>query len=169
MNIIYEENESNQIILELFYGDKNYIDERTKNILFSSTIKDIEELDESKLLYNCPLPKILVLNGDVSEKNELEFYSLQYLNNYNLISFIQKTESGFASIIIKGNIYEKIVYQKNEKNYKVSSIKSTDIQVDKKIFSIFQRNFQRKKEEYQELSGQTTIKLNINDVSKTKY
>ena len=67
-------------------------------------------MDDSKLLYNCPLPKILVLNVDVSEKNELEFNSLQYFNNYDLISFIQETESGFASIIIKGNIYEKIIY-----------------------------------------------------------
>jgi len=168
MDIIYEENESNQIILELFYGDKNYIDERTKNILFSSTIKEIKELDDSKLLYNCPLPKILVLNGDVSEKKDLEFYSLQYFNNYDLISSIQETESGFASIIIKENNYEKIVYQKGEKKYKVSSIENTDIQDEKKRtkFSIFKRNLQRKKEEYQELSGQTMIKLNI---SKTKY
>lgn len=168
MDIIYEENESNQIILELFYGDKNYIDERTKNILFSSTIKEIKELDDSKLLYNCPLPKILVLNGDVSEKKDLEFYSLQYFNNYDLISSIQETESGFASIIIKENNYEKIVYQKGEKKYKVSSIENTDIQDEKKRtkFSIFKRNLQRKKEEYQELSGQTILKLNI---SKTKY
>ena len=163
MSIIYEENESNEKILELFFGDKNFISKSTKEILFSSNSKEIYD---SNQLYYYSLPTILFLNDNNSAINSLELNTYQYLNGYDLISCIKSAESGFESIIKKENNYEKIiVYSKDEKKYEFSDIQSTNIQDKTKnsVISIFKRKSKREKIEYNDLLGQTMKGIQLND------
>jgi hypothetical protein len=169
MSIIYEENESNEKILELFFGDKNFISKSTKEILFSSNSKEIYD---SNQLYYYSLPTILFLNDNNSAINSLELNTYQYLNGYDLISCIKSAESGFESIIKKENNYEKIiVYSKDEKKYEFSDIQSTNIQDEKEnsVISIFKRKSKIEKIEYNDLLGETMREINISDyLSKSK-
>ena len=164
MSIIYEENESNEKIFELFFGDKNFITKNTKEILFSSNLNDIKEINESNQLYLYSLPEILVLNDNNSAINSLEINSYDYFYVYDLISCIQKTESGFESIIIKENNYEKIIYSKDGKKYKVSNVPKDKIKDEKKnsMFSVFKIKTELKKTEYNDLLGQTMREIKIN-------
>ena len=165
MNKIYEENESNKKILELFYGDKRFISKSTKDILFSSNLNEIKDLNDSNKLYYYSLPKILIINDNNSIMNTLQFHSYQYLNKYDLISCIQKAKSGFESIIIKENNYEKIIYSKDKKKYEFSDIQNTNLQdeIKNSVISIFKRKSTIEKREYNEILGETMRDIQISD------
>ena len=169
MNMIYKENDANKNILELFFGDKNLIKKNTLEKLFSLSLDELKDLNDSKKLYFYSFPKIIIINDNNSAVNSLELFSYQYLNDYELISCIQKTESGFTSIIIKGEEYKKYIYQKDEKKYMVSnvpSIPNINLQdkKNKSMISIFKRNTKIQKKEYEVLSGMTMVGIKINDI-----
>ena len=171
MNKIYEENESNEKILELFYGDKKNISQSNKDILFSSNFNEIKDLNDSNQLYYYSLPNILIINDNNSIMNRLEFHSYQYLNEYDLISYIQKANSCFESIIIEGNNYEKIIYSKDGKKYDILNIQKTNFQDENKnsVISIYKRKSKTEKREYNELLGETMRDIKINEcLSKSK-
>ena len=168
MNKIYEENESNEKILELFYGDKKNISQSNKDILFSSNFNEIKDLNDSNQLYYYSLPNILIINDNNSIMNRLEFHSYQYLNEYDLISYIQKANSCFESIIIEGNNYEKIIYSKDGKKYDILNIQKTNFQDENKnsVISIYKRKSKTEKREYNELLGETMRDIQINKFIK---